>query len=220
MIRMRKQGMKANDRCLGWLLLTASLVWMLSGCGSDSFVPEFPPTVETVQNVAEKLGWTLDPEGTKSWADDQILYDLEIDGQTRASVSCALVGEKRFLTENCVVMFLPDKPQFAWEDWEKTVTLAETLYGGFAEGELYQALSEQDIPEPEISTAELDTPIGRESLNWEVELPMGYGRVQWSIDAGTVEHNFPSPIIRDWRVIFNVSLYESKNAYESLCAVP
>lgn len=176
--------------------------------------------MDTMQTVVERLGWTLNPEGTKSWTDGQMLYDLEIDNQTRASVSCAIVEEGRFLSENCVVVSIPDKPQFAWEAWKEVVTLAETLYGGFTEGEFYQALSEQDIPEPEISMTELDVPTGRESLNWEVELPGGYGRVQWSINAGTVEHDFPSPMIRDWRITFSVSLYESKNAYERMCAVP
>ncbi len=217
-IRMRKQGTDVNHRCFGCLLLTFFLLWGLSGCGSDASAPEFPPTVETVQTVVEELGWTLDPEGTQSWAEDQILYALEIEDQRKVSVSCALVEGNRFLTEDCVVTLLPDKPQFAWEDWKEVMTLAETLYGGFSEGELYQTLSEQDIPEPEIPPAGLDTPTGQESLSWEVESPAGYGRVRWSISAGTVEHNFPSPIIQDWRIIFSVSLYESKDAYESMGA--
>lgn len=219
MIRMRKQGTNVNHRRLGCLLLTFFLLWALPGCGSDASAPEFPPTEETVQTVVEKLGWTLDPEGTQSWAEDQVLYSLESEDQTRVSVSCALVEGKRSLTENCVVTLLPDKPQFAWEDWKEAVTLAEALYGGFSEGEFYQTLSEQNIPEPEIPSAGLDTPTGQESLSWEVELPAGYGRVRWSISAGTVENNFPSPVIRDWRINFSVSLYESKEAYESMGAV-
>lgn len=216
---IRKQGTNVKHRRSVCLLFTFSLLWALSGCGSDASAPEFPPTVETVQTVAEELGWTLDPEGSQTWAEDQILYALETDERMKVSVSCATVEGKRFLTENCVVTLFPDKQQFAWEDWKGAVTLAETLYGGFSEGEFYQVLSEQDIPEPEILPSGPDAPTGRESLRWEAEFPAGYGRVWWSIGAGTVEHNFPSPSIRDWQVLLSISLYESKEAYEGMGAV-
>mgnify|MGYP001040335976 FL=1 len=178
----------------------------------------FPPTEETVWAAAEKLDWVLNPKETQSWAEDQIFYALEREDQTRASISCAVAEGNRVLMEGCAVTLLPDKPQFAWEDWQEAVALAETLYGGFSEGELYQTLSGQEIPEPDIPPEGTDTPTGQESLSWEAELPAGYGRVQWSISAGTVEHNFPSPVIQDWRVTFTVSLYESREAYESISA--
>ena len=130
-----------------------------------------------------------------------------------------MAEETRFLTENCVVTLLPEEPQFAWEDWKEAVTLAETLYGGFSEGELYQTLSGQEIPELEIPSEGSDAPTGQESLSWEAELPAGYGRVRWSVSAGTVGHNFPSPVIQDWRVLFTISLYESREAYEVIGAV-
>lgn len=217
MTRVSKQGTRANHRCVGCLLLTSFLLWALSGCGSAA--PEFPPTEEMVQTAAAELGWALNPEETQSWAEEQVLYTFECEDQTRASVSCALAEETRFLTENCVVTLLPDKPQFAWEDWKEAVMLAETLYGGFSEEELYQTLSGQEMPELEIPSEGPDTPTGRESLGWEVELPAGYGRVQWSVSEGTVEHNFPSPVIQDWRVLFTISLYESREAYEGIGAV-
>ena len=204
------------------LLLICSMLWALSGCGSDASVPEFPPTEEAVQAAAEKLGWTLNPEETQSRTvgqAQQVIYAIETEDQRSVGVSCALAEGNRILTEHCMATFLLDKPQFAWEDWEKAVTLAETLYGGFDEGELYQALSGQDIPEPEIPPAGPDTRPGQESLRWEVELPAGYVKVRWSISAGAVEHTFPEPIIRDWRMTFSVSLYESKSAYESMGAV-
>lgn len=201
------------------LLLIFSLLWILSGCRSASSLPEFPPTEETVQTVVGELGWTLDPEGTQSWAENHILYTIETENQMKISVSCALVGESRFLTETCAVMFLPSKPQFVWEDWKEAVSLAEKLYGGFSEGEFYQILSEQAIPEPEIPSAELSTPAGHESLIWEAESSAGYGRVWWSISAGAVEHVFPSPVIHDWRITLSISLYESKEVYENMNTV-
>lgn len=203
---------------LCYLMLTLSLLWAVSGCGSDAPASEFPPTLEAVQAAADELRWTLNPDGTQSWTEDQSLYTLEGEDQMSVSVSCALADGKRMLVENCVLTMLPDKPQFAWEDWQKAVTLAETLYGSFSGGELYQALSRQNIPEPEIPSEGIDGPVGQESLSWEVELPSGYGRVRWSICAGTVEKNFPSPVIQDWRMTFSISLYESKAAYESVGA--
>jgi hypothetical protein len=78
--------------------------------------------------------------------------------------------------------------------------------------------SEQSIPEPEVSTTNSDAPTWQESLNWEAECPTGYGRARWSISSGTVEHDFPSSAIQDWRTTFSISLYESKDTYERMAA--
>lgn len=207
---------KVNRRRLACLLLACVLPGVLSACKSNAPMAEFPPTEETVQTAAEELHWTLVPEKTESWTEDHILYSLETEDRGTVSVSCALMENKRLFTEYCVYTQLTDKPQFTWEDWKDAVTLAETLYGGFAQGELYQALSEQGLPDPEIPTAGPDTPTGAESLSWEVELPSGYGTVRWFICAGVAEKNFPSPEIQEWQMIFSLSLYESKEAYESL----
>lgn len=204
-----------GHRRFACLLLAFSMLWALSGCGSGAPAPEFPPAEEMVQAAAENFGWTLDPEGTQSWAENHILYALETEDQVKVSASCALADGKRILIETCTAMSLPDKPQFAWEDWKDAVTLVETLYGGFSEGELYEALSGQSLPEPEIPPAGPSTPTGQESLSWEVELPAGYGTVRWSICGGTVVHTFPSPVVKDWRTLFTVSLYASKKDYES-----
>ena len=214
LVPLTKQTMLRFTR-LACLLLICLSLGMLSGCKNDAPQVEFPPTEETVQTAAEELDWTLDPEKTESWTEDQIVYTLETEDQGKASVSCALMENKRLLVENCVYTQLTDKPQFAWEDWKDAVALAETLYG-FSEGELYQALSEQDIPEPVIPEAGPDTPTGAESLSWEVELPAGYGTVRWFISAGEAEKTFPSPVIQEWQLIFSLSLYESKEAYESM----
>lgn len=190
------------------------LVLWLTKSGGQSHAPEFPPAEETVRAAAEKVGWGLDPEATQSQT-DQVIYTLETGDQTRVSVSCASVDGDRVLQVYGIVPQLPDKPEFAWEDWKKAVTLAETLYG-MDEGELYQALSEQDMPQPVIPEAGPDTRTGQESLYWDAELPSGYGQARWSISAGEVEHGFPEPTIRNWRVTFMLSLYESKDAYKSM----
>lgn len=202
-------------RRLGCLLLAISMLWALSGCVS---APEFPPTEETVQTAVEQLGWTLDRSETQSVREGQVIYTIETGDQARVSVGCTAAEGKRVLNEACFVTMLPEKPEFSWADWEKAVTLAQTLYGGFDEGELYQALSEQDMPEPQSPLAGSDTPTGQESLNWEVELPAGYARVRWLISTGEVEHVFPEPIIKNWRGTFFVALYESRDAYESMAS--
>lgn len=200
-----------KSSCFGWLLLTFSVLWMLSGCGSHA--PEFPPKEETVRAAAEKVGWALDAEATQT-SEGMIIYTFETGDEVRASVSCASVEGDRALTEHCMAIFLPDKPEFAWEDWEKAVTLAETLYG-LEEGEFYQALSQQDMPQPVVPETGSDTPMGQEALLWEAELPSGYAKVRWLMSAGEVEHSFPEPTIKNWRETFMLSLYESKEVYTS-----
>ena len=132
--RMRKQIKSVHLCRLCYLVMTLFILWVLSGCGSDAVSEiEFPPTLETVQAAANELHWTVNQEGTQSWEEKHVLYNIETEDQTRVSLSCALADGKRLLMENCVLIMLPDKPEFAWEDWEKAVTLAETLYGGFSE---------------------------------------------------------------------------------------
>lgn len=203
-------------RCFSCLFIAFSLLFTLSGCGSTPSVNEFPPTEDTVKVVAEQLGWTLDSDGTQSWTENQIIYILENDDQAQVSLSCALIDEKRILNAICTTSLLPDKPQFTWESSKEILTLAEKLYGGFDDGEIYQTFSDQSIPEPEVSTANSDASTWQESLNWEAECPTGYGRVRWAISSGTVEHNFPSSTVQDWRTTFSISLYESKEAYHSI----
>ena len=128
---MRKKKTNTLSR-LACLLLTVSLLWLLPACGSDSASP-FPPAEETVRAAAEKLDWTLLPEETQVWAEDQILYTLKTNSQMDVALSCAVVEGKRTLTENCTAAGLPAEPVFTWEDWKKAISLAETLYGGFSE---------------------------------------------------------------------------------------
>lgn len=204
---MRKKKTNTLSR-LACLLLTVSLLWLLPACGSGSASP-FPPAEETVRAAAEKLDWTLLPEETQVWAEDQILYTLKTNSQMDVALSCAVVKGNRTLTENSTAAGLPAEPVFTWEDWKKAITLAETLYGGFSEGELYQTLSALDIPEPE------DPATGQGAISWEAELPAAYARVWYTVGAGTTERGFASTDVQDWRTTFSISLYASKSAYES-----
>lgn len=213
---MCKRGIGATNRRFGVILLLVSMLWTLSACGSHA--PEFPPKEETVRAAAEKVGWALDPEATQT-SEGRAIFTFETGDELRTSVSCTLAEGNRVLMGYCMAIFLPDKPEFSWEDWEKALTLAETLYGGFDEGELYKAFSQQEMPERKTPPAGADAPVGKETLCWEAELPSGYGQARWSISAGEVEHGFPEPTIRNWRATFSIFLYESKDAYESMGAV-
>lgn len=211
--------MVRKRHCFGCLLLTLSMLWALSGCRSNA--PKFPPTEETVRNAVEELGWTLDLDQsmTHSISEDQIIYNLVTEEQMNISVGCTEVEGERILTVSSIAFMLPDKPEFSWTNGEKVVTLAETLYG-LDQGALYQALSEQDMPERSIPAVGPDTPTGQASLSWVAELPAGYARVRWIIAAGATEHTFPEPIIKNWRETFIISLYESKEAYVTSAVIP
>ena len=165
--------------------------------------------------AAEKLDWTLLPEETQVWAEDQILYTLKTNSQMDVALSCAVVEGKRTLTENCTAAGLPAEPVFTWEDWKKAISLAETLYGGFSEGELYQTLSALAIPEPEDPATGAPSTTGQGAISWEAELPAAYARVWYTVGAGTTESSFASTDVQDWRMTFSISLYASKDAYES-----
>ena len=188
-----------------FIFLLLALLLTLSACGSASAASNFPPKEETVQKAAEALGWTLDPAGTESWAEGHVLYTLSGKDLPQASVSCALVDGERTMTVICTVMDLPEEPVFAWEDWEKAASLAETLYGGFQAGELYKSFSGAPSESDE-----------DRALTWEAESKAGYARLRWSPAPGTAEHSFPETTVQDWRETVYISLYPSKTVYESM----
>lgn len=186
-----------------WLLLVLLLAF--SACGSAPGDSDFPPKEETVQKAAEALGWTLDPAGTEIWANGHVLYTLSGENLPQVSVSCAMVDGKRTVTLICIAMDLPEEPVFAWEDWEKAASLAETLYGGFQEGELYRSLFGAPSEHDEDG-----------ALTWEAESKAGYARLRWSPAPGTAEQSFPETTVQDWRETVYISLYPSKTVYENM----
>ncbi len=188
-----------------FIFLLLALLLTLSACGPAPGDSDFPPKEETVQKAAEGLGWTLDPAGTESWAEGHVLYTLSGENLLRVSVSCALVDGNRTMTLICTAMDLPEEPVFAWEDWEKAVSLVETLYGGFQAGELYKGLSGAPSESGENG-----------ALTWEAESKAGYARLRWSPAPGTAEHSFPETTVQDWRETVYISLYPSKAVYESM----
>ena len=92
--------------------------------------------------------------------------------------------------------------------------MVENLYGGLSEGELYEYLHVQNIPETEIESSNASIP-GLERLRWVIDCPAGYGWVDWSVRGVHVEYGFGGRLIREWAEQLTVSLYESKEVYES-----
>lgn len=190
----------------------------MSGCGRSASGPAFPPKEKAAKTAAKKLGWTLNPEGTKSEEKDRVLYSFHAGDLEVAVVSCGIAEGNRYLAEIYSAMCLPEKPEFSWEDYQDVVTMAEILYGGFAEGELYEALSQST---PGLPTEGTEAAPDGKSHIWEVELPAGYGIVRWYVMPGTVEKNSPDssfPVVRNWEANLTVTLFESKEAFESLAA--
>ena len=193
--------------CLTLILL------FLTGCGASSTAKAYPPSEEAVQAAAEKLGWTLQSDLTSSQQAGQITYTLSRDDQHQVTVSCTSVNGKKGLSAISMVTMLPEKPEFSWEYWKDVIFLVEAMYGSFSDGELYKALSGQDIPEPEIPEPVTEARPGSESLSWETECPNGYARVRWAIMAGQATSGASSGTgIHDWRVHFSVTVFESKES--------
>ena len=183
------------------------ILLFLTGCGTSK---AYPPSEETVRSAAEQLGWTLQSDLTASRQGGQITYTLSKDDQHRLTVDCTSVSEKRMLSAISMVMMLPEKPEFSWEDWKDVISLVEAMYGSFSKDELYKALSGQDMPEPKVPEQMTEARPGEESLSWEADCPGGYAKVRWAAMAGqTVRSASSGTEIRDWRVHFTVTVYES-----------
>ena len=183
------------------------ILLFLAGCGTSK---AYPPSEEAVRSAAEQLGWTLQSDLTTSRQAGQITYTLSKDDQHRLTVDCASVSKKRMLSAISMVMMLPEKPEFSWEDWKDVISLVEAMYGSFSKDELYKALSGQDMPEPKVPEPVTEARPGEESLSWEADCSGGYAKVRWVAMAGqTVRSASSGTEIRDWRVHFTVTVYES-----------
>lgn len=183
------------------------ILLFLTGCGASK---AYPPSEETVRSAAEQLGWTLQSDLTTSRQAGQITYTLSKDDRHRLTVACTSVSEKRMLSAISMVMMLPEKPEFSWEDWKDVISLVEAMYGSFSKGELYKALSGQDMPEPKVPEPVTEALPGEESLSWEADCPGGYAKVHWAAKAGqTVRSASSGTEILDWRVHFTITVYES-----------
>ena len=183
------------------------ILLFLTGCGTSK---AYPPSEESVRSAAEQLGWTLQSDLTTSRQAGQITYSLSKDDRHRLTVDCTSVSEKRMLSAISMVMTLPEKPEFSWEDWKDVISLVEAMYGSFSKGELYKALSGQDMPEPKAPEPVTEARPGEESLSWEADCPGGYAKVRWVAMAGQTARSASSGTeIRDWRVHFTVTVYEA-----------
>ena len=186
------------------------ILLFLAGCGTSK---AYPPSEETVRSAAEQLGWTLQSDLTTSRQAGQITYTLSKDDRHRLTVDCTSVSEKRMLSAISMVMMLPEKPEFSWEDWKDVISLVEAMYGSFSKDELYKALSGQDMPEPKAPEPVTEARPGEESLSWEADCSGGYAKVRWAAMAGqTVRSASSGTEIRDWRIHFTVTVFESKES--------
>ena len=186
------------------------ILLFLTGCGTSK---AYPPSEESVRSAAEQLGWTLQSDLTASRQAGQITYSLSKDDRHRLTVNCASFSGKKMLSAISTVTMLPEKPEFSWEDWKDVISMVEAMYGSFSKGELYKALSGQDMPEPKAPEPVTEARPGEESLSWEADCPGGYAKVRWVAMAGqTVRSASSGTEILDWRVHFTVTVYE---AFES-----
>ena len=186
------------------------ILLFLTGCGTSK---AYPPSEESVRSAAEQLGWTLQSDLTASRQGGQITYSLSKDDRHRLTVNCASVSGKKMLSAISMVTMLPEKPEFSWEDWKDVISMVEAMYGSFSKGELYKALSGQDMPEPKAPEPVIEARPGEESLSLEANCPGGYAKVRWVAMAGqTVRSASRGTEILDWRVHFTVTIYE---AFES-----
>lgn len=188
------------------------ILLFLTGCGTSK---AYPPSEESVRSAAEQLGWTIDPEGTQSWVEGQILYTLVSDDLPKTTISFALADGRRMVTLHSFGGKTSEKPEFAWEYWKAAISLVEDLYDGFSQGELYEYLCQQGIPAPLDLTGAINVPAGYERRRQDIDCPGGFGWASWSTQGANIEYGFGGRRIHEWSEQFTVSLYESKDFFES-----
>ena len=159
----------------------------------------FPLSEKAVTTALNDVGLplTISSEETQSFTEGQIAYTLRSGGEDRfpwGGVSSAVYGGgKRF----CQVTHLEAAGEditFHWEDWQKTITLAGKLWGGFDDDDqLYRQLSDLNIPDDTVTGA-----------SWETETGGGFCRVSYSV---TMIQSKPS------HVNFTIVFYESRQEY-------
>ena len=206
----------SRTACHRVICISLALIFLfLTGCGASSAAKAYPPSEETVRSAAEKLDWTIDPEGTQSWVEGQILYTLVSDDQPKTSISFALVDGNRMVTLQCFGDKTSEKPEFSWEDWKAAISLVESLYDGFSEGALYEYLRQQGIPAPLDQTGAINVPAGFERCRQDIDCPGGFGWASWSTQGANIEYGFGGRRIHEWSEQFTLSIYESKEFFES-----
>ena len=162
----------------------------------------FPLSEKAVTTALNDVGLplTISSEETQSFTEGQITYTLRSGGEDRfpwGAVSSAVYGGgKRF----CQVTHLEAAGEditFHWEDWQKTVTLAGKLWGGFDDDDqLYRQLSDLNIPDDTVTGA-----------SWETDTNGGFCRVSYSV---TMIQSKPS------HVNFTITFYESQQEYRQM----
>lgn len=219
---MKKNAMYLLGAVLALLLLT-------TGCGQTAAEPpkdglpqpEFPLEEVAVLAAAEDLGmtWEVDEEETLGDGETRASYLLRDPetGVNTAAVSSSMAEGKRFLQ---VIFWTPDlesAPAFAWEDWKTQLTLTARLFGGFAgEEALYQALTEQTIPDGKTAPEFEAEYLVAEEMKWDAVLPGGYAQVRYQVRDTRVEKVFPEMRVLEQKSQMTLLVYESEEQYQEM----
>ena len=192
----------ADENAGEWLTaLEAQLTPMPRAAFSGASL-SFPLSEETVNDTLTAVGLPLrvDPRKTQSYADGQIVYTLRGEGEDLypwgAVHSAVYDGGKRVLT----VIYLEEAAEstvFRWEDAQRAITLANTLWGGFSDdGQLYRQLSALPIPQDAANGA-----------SWALDTGNGYWRVTYTVSTIQEEPN---------RTNLTIACYESEAEYHEI----
>ena len=197
------------------LLCALAIFCILTGCQkSREFQTVFPLDAATVNETLTKAGLpgSVREDETYSQQEGHVSYtirraperpDEPENGVFVASVSSVQLADGRLLYTAFVQH--RDSGEFQWSDWKQQITFAVMLYGGFADEEaVYQALSEQGMPEDG-------------EYRWEAELPDGYCRVSYGAKDNKTydEDGFE---IHTYTATLRVDVFETRALYESLMA--
>ena len=174
-------------------------------------------TEADVMAAAQQAGLSLElsKEGAESWGEGHILYTLTGENAT-VSVSHALVDGEQVWQLHCLSQ-AEEMPEFSWADWAPYLSFASRLFDGAMDSEeLFHVLSSDALPEPVPLTEDGGGRAESKVLNWQAQLSDGYSVVNWRRHGSELTRAFPSPVIHRWESVLSVSLYGSKDIYETM----
>ena len=164
--------------CGPWLTALQNELTPMPQTGQSSGASlAFPLTEQAVTDAVNAVGLplTVAADETQSYAEGHIVYTLRNGGEDIypwcAVSSSVYDGGKRYLQ----VIYLQaegEDTSFRCEDWQKPITLAGMLWGGFDDdGQLYRQLSALPLPEDATSTG----------FTWRTDVKGGFCTVGYSV---------------------------------------